>query len=329
MGVKKLLTFLNNYKNLITEKKLSDYKGHKIAIDISLLIYKLVIGFRNTGADIINNKGDRITHILGLFNKIIILLSNDIVPIFVFDGKPSELKYKTINNRKHVKLLYNEKFKNANNIKDKIKYFKKTTSITKKEFDECKELIELMGVPYIIAPEEADSQCAYLAREGLVDAVYTDDMDVLTFGSPIIIKNLISIKNKPQEINLNKILDEIKLTYDEFIDFCILLGCDYSNGISNINYNIIYTYYLRNKNILNTLNELKKNNYNVPSILDINNIKEYYKNAPYNYIDPKNLKIKKIEENKVIDLLVNKYGLLKYKIINKFNKFNKLNKIIL
>ena len=42
MGVKKLLTFLNNYKNLITEKNLSDYKGYTIAIDISLLIYKLV-----------------------------------------------------------------------------------------------------------------------------------------------------------------------------------------------------------------------------------------------------------------------------------------------
>lgn len=320
MGVKKLLTFLNNYDNLIVEKKLSDYKGYKIAIDISLLIYKLVIGFRNTGTDIINNKGDRITHIIGLFNKIILLLSNDIVPVFVFDGKPSELKYKTIIDRKHIKLLYNEKLKIANNIEDKIKYFKKTTSITKKELEECKELIELMGIPYIIAPEEADSQCAYLAKVGLVDAVYTDDMDVLTFGSPIIIKNLISIKNKPLEINLSKILSEIKLNYEEFIDFCILLGCDYSSGISNINYNIIYKYYLRNKNIIGTLTDLKNNNYNVPNILDIENIKNYYKNAPYTYITSNELKIKSFDKKKVIDFLVNNYGLVKFKVINKLNK---------
>lgn len=320
MGVKKLLTFLNNYENLVTEKNLSDYKGYKIAIDISLLIYKLVIGFRNTGTDIINNKGERITHILGLFNKIILLLSNDIVPVFVFDGKPSELKYKTINDRRQIKLLYNEKLKIANNMEDKIKYFKKTTSITKKELEECKQLIELMGVPYIVAPEEADSQCAYLAKVGLVHAVYTDDMDVLTFGSPIIIKNLISIKNKPMEINLNKILMEIKLNYDEFIDFCILLGCDYSNGISNINYNIIYKYYLRNRNIVDTLHELKNNNYNVPTILNSENIKEYYKNAPYTNINSTDLEIKSFDKNKVIDLLVNNYGLLKYKVINKLNK---------
>jgi flap endonuclease-1 len=320
MGVKKLLTFLNNYKNLITEKNLSDYKGYTIAIDISLLIYKLVIGFRNTGTDIINAKGERITHIIGLFNKIILLLTNDIVPVFVFDGKPSELKYKTINDRKQIKLFYNEKLKVANNEEDKIKYFKKTTTVTKKELDECKELIELMGIPYIIAPEEADSQCAYLAKVGLVNAVYTDDMDVLTFGSPVIIKNLISIKNKPIEINLNNILNEIKLNYDQFIDFCILLGCDYSNGISNINYNIIYTYYLRNKNIIDTLHELKNNNYNVPNILDIDNIKEYYKNAPYTYITSNELKIKSFDKNKIIDLLVNKYGLIKFKVINKLNK---------
>jgi flap endonuclease-1 len=64
---------------------------------------------------------------------------------------------------------------------------------------------------------------------GYVDGVYTDDMDILTFGSPKIIKNLISLKNKPQEINLNTILDKLNLSYNEFIDFCILLGCDYSN----------------------------------------------------------------------------------------------------
>ena len=41
-----------------------------------------------------------------------------------------------------------------------------------------------MGIPYVQAPEEADSQCAYLNKKGLVDAVLTEDMDILTFGAP-------------------------------------------------------------------------------------------------------------------------------------------------
>lgn len=323
MGVKKLLTFLNNYENLICEKKISDYRGTKIAIDISLLLYKLVIGVRNTGSDIINNQGDSVTHILGLFNKIILLLRHKIVPIFVFDGKASKLKDYVINERKKQKINSLNKLKDATGEQDKIKYFKKSFYITKKELDQCRELFDLMGIPYINAPEEADSQCAYLAREGLVDGVYTDDMDILTFGSPMIIKNLISMKNKPVEINLNKILETLMLSYDEFIDFCILLGCDYSNGISNINYNTIYNYYLKNKTIDKTLKDLKDNNFNVPlELLDFEKIKNYYKQAPYNIIDPNDLEIKNFNVTILIDLLVNKYGLMKFQICKKLNSIN-------
>jgi flap endonuclease-1 len=322
MGIKKLLKFLNNYDNLTNYKNISDYKGHKIAIDISLLIYQIIIGSRNSGSDIINNKGESVTHILGLFNKIIFLLKNDIIPVFIFDGKPSKLKNQTLHDRKKTKLMYAHKLKEVTNETDRIKYLKKTVYIGKKELNECRELLDMMGIPYINAPEEADSQCAYLAKEGLVDAVYSDDMDILTFGSPIIIKNLISFKNKPIELNLNNILEKLNLSYDEFIDFCILLGCDYSNGISNINYNIIYEYYLRNRNIESTLKNLKEDNFNVPLLLNYKEIKKYYKEGPY--IEITNLEIKPMNYELLINTLVNKYGLLKFKIINKLNQLSVL-----
>jgi flap endonuclease-1 len=320
MGIKKLLKFLNNYDNLTNYKNISDYKGHKIAIDISLLIYQIIIGSRNSGSDIINNKGESVTHILGLFNKIIFLLKNDIIPVFIFDGKPSKLKNQTLHDRKKTKLMYVHKLKEVTNEIDRIKYLKKTVYIGKKELNECRELLDMMGIPYINAPEEADSQCAYLAKEGFVDAVYSDDMDILTFGSPIIIKNLISLKNKPIELNLNSILEKLNLSYDEFIDFCILLGCDYSNGISNINYNVIYEYYLRNRNIESTLKNLKEDNFNVPLLLNYKEIKKYYKEGPY--IEITNLEIKPLNYELLINTLVNKYGLLKFKIINKLNQLS-------
>jgi flap endonuclease-1 len=320
MGIKKLLKFLNNYDNLTNYKNISDYKGHKIAIDISLLIYQIIIGSRNSGSDIINNKGESVTHILGLFNKIIFLLKNNIIPVFIFDGKPSKLKNQTLHDRKKTKLMYVHKLKEVTNEIDRIKYLKKTVYIGKKELNECRELLDMMGIPYINAPEEADSQCAYLAKEGFVNAVYSDDMDILTFGSPVIIKNLISLKNKPIELNLNSILEKLNLSYDEFIDFCILLGCDYSNGISNINYNIIYEYYLRNRNIESTLKNLKEDNFNVPLLLNYKEIKKYYKEGPY--IEITNLEIKPMNYELLINTLVNKYGLLKFKIINKLNQLS-------
>ena len=192
MGIKKLLLFLNNYQDLVCETKITDYVGKRIAVDISLLLYKIVIGVRNTGSDITNSKGDSVTHIFGLFNKTILLLSHNIIPVYVFDGKPSSLKDNVILSRQKSKQNALIKLKESESETEKIKFYKKSAKITKKELDECRELLELMGIPYVNSPEESDSQCAYLAKSGLVDGVYTEDMDILTFGSPLIIKNLLS-----------------------------------------------------------------------------------------------------------------------------------------
>ena len=74
MGIKNLLKLINMYPDLIVEKDFSEYKNKKIAIDISILLYQVVISVRNTGSDLMNSKGEVTSHILGLFNKTIKLL---------------------------------------------------------------------------------------------------------------------------------------------------------------------------------------------------------------------------------------------------------------
>jgi flap endonuclease-1 len=320
MGIKNLLKFLKNYKDLLLEKNIIDYRGKRIAIDISILLYQVIIAIRSSGSDLVNNKGEIVSHVLGLFNKTIILLNNGIIPIYVFDGKPPELKYKVLNNRRQQKLNAKKKMENVETSEEKIKYFKKCVSISKTQLDECRELLTLMGIPYIDAPEEADSQCAYLAKEGLVDAVLSEDMDILTFGSTRIVKNLISQKKNPIEINLNDILDKLELTYDQFIDFCILLGSDYMNGITEINSKIIFEFYNKHKNINDTLCDLKKHKFKVPENLDYDNVKYYFQNSPHIKVSLDDLKLTNINYNEVLNLLVNKHGLIKYKIKNKLNK---------
>ena len=41
----------------------------------------------------------------------------------------------------------------------------------------------MFGLPYIIAPMEAEAQCAWLDANGLVDGVVTDDNDAFLFGA--------------------------------------------------------------------------------------------------------------------------------------------------
>lgn len=38
------------------------------------------------------------------------------------------------------------------------------------------------GVKYVVAPYEADAQLGYLARNGHVDCVITEDSDIILFG---------------------------------------------------------------------------------------------------------------------------------------------------
>jgi flap endonuclease-1 len=244
MGIKKMLKFLNtNYPNVIKKVNDADLNGKMIAIDISILLYQVVIAIRNSGADMFNNQGEISSHILGLFNKTYNLLKMNIIPVYVFDGKPPQFKQHTINNRKETKQKANEKLNSDIDEEEKIKYFKRTVHISKTQIDECIELLKIMGIPYIIAPEEADSQCAELVKSGLVDGVLTEDMDIMTFGAKKIYRNLTSYKKDTVEISMDDVLKELNLNYDQFIELCLLFGCDYCDRLNDMKPELIYKYF--------------------------------------------------------------------------------------
>ena len=139
MGIKNLLKFLNSFPDLIVEKKINQYSGKKIAIDISILLYQVVISVRNSGADLVNKKGKITSHILGLFNKTTKLLIKGIIPVYVFDGKPPEIKRRILDMRKNVRKKAEEKMANAVSKEEKIKYFKRSVVITKEQLDELQK----------------------------------------------------------------------------------------------------------------------------------------------------------------------------------------------
>ena len=326
MGIKNLLKFLVNYPELIKDCDIKKYYGKKIAIDISILIYQVVIAIRNSGSDLTNNKGEITSHILGLFNKSLSFLEKGIIPIYVFDGKPPQLKQKILDARKQVRKKALEKLSDAQTPADKIKYLKRSVLISREQMNQCREMLNLMGIPYIDAPEEADSELSYLCKNSMVYAVLTEDMDILTFGSPRIIRNLTSSKKVPFEIELNDVLTKLDLSYENFIELCILFGCDYCLGLSDIKVNLIYQIYVQNKTIEGTITQFKKMGYIVPDKIDYLDAKLYFMNSMY---EPKNddmMKLKKPDNDKLLDLLVNKYGLIKFKIVKKLNRLDDLYK---
>ena len=123
----------------------------------------------------------------------------------------------------------------------------------------------MFGFLSIQAPEEADSQCAALNVSTFVDAVVTEDMDVLAFGTNKMLRKF-SNKNKVLEIDLKTILKEMKFNKEQFIDVCIILGTDYCKPIKGLNINTIYEIYTKCGNMIEFVNELSKINIELTAI---------------------------------------------------------------
>ena len=93
------------------------------------------------------------------------------------------------------------------------------------------ELLQLFGVPYIVAPMVAEAQCAFLNASGQVDAVVTDDCDALLFGAQAMWRSLYNDRRYCEVYEAREVERELGLTRDHLIRMAMLLGCDYTPGI--------------------------------------------------------------------------------------------------
>jgi flap endonuclease-1 len=177
---------------------------------------------------------------MGTFYRTIRMVENGIKPVYVFDGKPPTMKSGELEKRTAKRADAEaalEKAKEEDNVEEIDKQNKRLVKVTKRHVDECKELLKHMGIPFVSAPCEAEAQCAELAKGGKVYAVGTEDMDALTFGSTVLLRHMTfseARKMPIKEFHVDKVLEGLELTMDQFVDLCILLGCDYCEKIRGV-----------------------------------------------------------------------------------------------
>lgn len=242
MGIHSLTKLIaQKSPNSIQNVNLFTFKGKRIAIDTSIFIYKSLINIRYNGDYLRNKDGKIMSHIYGLFNKIVLLKSYGIEPIFIFDGKPPAEKQDVLNSRNKKVKDNKEKMNISSDPEEKKKLEKSTIRITREHITDLETLFQKMGVSYIHATGEAEAYAAELCRINYVDAVMSEDMDTLVYDCPILIRSCIDKNMKKTDtvtkFEMNSIKSDMGLTIDEFIDLCILCGCDYCTTIPKIGYN--------------------------------------------------------------------------------------------
>jgi len=246
MGIKGLMKFLQDAcpKAVKEVKGPEAYTGRLVAIDASMCLYQFMIAIRENRSgsysNMTNEDGQVTSHIIGMLSRSIRLMENGIKPVFVFDGKPPELKLGELAARRAKREEATKALAIAVESGDQeqiLKSTKMTTRVTKEQNEQTKKLLRLMGIPIVEAPSEAEATCAALCRDGKVYASATEDADCLTFGTKILIRNLMAAeaqKRQILEVHLSVALEQLGVSMDQFIDFCILSGCDYCDTLKGI-----------------------------------------------------------------------------------------------
>jgi len=226
--------------------KLHDLSHKIIAVDAFNTIYQFLATIRGpTGELLTNFKGDVSSHLSGLFYRNINLLCDNIKLVYVFDGRPSYLKFREIERRQQVKEIATEKYKDAleeGRLADARKFSQDTSVLTEKMIEESKTLLYYLGIPTIQATSEGEATAAYLTNSDQVYSCASQDYDSILFGAKRLTRNItISGKRKvpnknayidvvPEMFLLENILSQTKLTRNQIIDVGILIGTDFNPG---------------------------------------------------------------------------------------------------
>jgi flap endonuclease-1 len=232
----------DNAPQAIKEGQMDNYFGRKIAVDASMSIYQFLIAVRQLGeGQLTNDAGEVTSHITGMLYRTIRMLEAGIKPAFVFDGKAPTMKSGELAKRKERQKAAEEELvklqEEGGSAEDIERQQKRTVRASREQSEEVKQLLKLMGVPVIDAPCEAEATCAVLAKAGKVFGTGTEDADALTFGTPVLVRHLNASESKKipiVEVNLEAALAGLQLNMAQFVDLCILCGCDYSDSIKGI-----------------------------------------------------------------------------------------------
>ena len=186
MGIQGLHSFISG---AISEAHLSTLKGQRCAVDGYAWLHGAL------RADALKLATGQPSHefVARCMERIARLLHFGVRPLVVFDGAPCPAKEGTNAERR---LSRAQSTRRAHELlregrrQAAADEFYKAQSVTPDLAVQLIDVLRREGIEFIVAPYEADSQLAHLARTKAVDFVVTEDGDLAAFGCPKILFKL-------------------------------------------------------------------------------------------------------------------------------------------
>ena len=234
-----------------TSLTLDDLYGRRLAVDANNYLYQFLALLRSADGTPLHDQQGRITsHLAGLLFRTTRLIHDYALHlVFVFDGTPPVLKQAEIQKRRSRRQQAEQAWRTARARGDYASAFSKavmTSRLTAPMMADAQHLLQLLGIPWIQAPSEAEAQCAFLARNKEVWAASSKDYDTLLFGAPRLLRFLTLTGKEylpsqrrsrplhPELIDLRDCLTTWQLTHQQLIDVALLIGTDFNPGVKGI-----------------------------------------------------------------------------------------------
>lgn len=231
-------------------RRLEDFQGRVIAIDAHNALYQFLSSIRQPDGTPLKDRRGRVTsHLSGLLYRSANLVESGIRPVYVFDGKPPDLKRATIEERRERKEKAREELAEAQEEGDTARAFSKaqqTSYLDRDMVAEAKGLLDALGVPWVQAPSEGEAQAAHMAARGDAWAACSQDFDALLFGAPRLVRNMavtgkrklpgksVWVDVEPELIELESVLSTLGVTRSQLVDAGILVGTDFDPGVKGV-----------------------------------------------------------------------------------------------
>lgn len=264
MGIKNFRQFLREYAPSSEKQgKLSHFRGKRVAIDGHNWMYKYMAIAQKTivnKTDVAVNEVDH-SQVLkiwlhSLTRFVGTLTSVGVSPIFIIDGpslpekqanahiKRKQERQKQINKLAEIEDTMNQLGPlriTPDMVEAKRKILRTMCMPKQDDIDALRDVLFAMGIPCMRALDEAEKLCTSLCIEGYVSGVISTDNDNLVFGCPMLITKIDAVIHTDlgsdaniTYLQLDDVLEESKLDFSTFIDYCIMAGCDYNTNIRGI-----------------------------------------------------------------------------------------------
>ncbi|XP_031256821.1 exonuclease 1-like [Pistacia vera] len=268
MGIQGLLPLL---KSIMLPIHIKELEGCFVAVDTYSWLHK---GAFSCSRELCKGLPTS-RHIGYCMHRVNLLRHYGVKPILVFDGGLLPMKIEQENKRARARkenLARAIERESDGNTSAAYDFYQKAVDISPSIAHDLIQVLKQENVCYVVAPYEADAQMTFLAISRQVDAIITEDSDLIAFGCPRIIFKMDKFGQGVQfqysMLQKNKDLSFAGFTKQMVLEMCILSGCDYLQSLPGMGLKRAHALISKFKSYEKVIKHLKYSTVSVPPLYE-------------------------------------------------------------